>query len=118
MPKRILGADDDAGIGEMLHLMLEEAGYGVEIQADGHAVELLQEPLPDLLILDIRLSGVNGGNICRWLKSQAATRHIPIILLSASKETQQIAREAGAAQDHCLPWNALTGCRLRGGASW
>jgi DNA-binding response OmpR family regulator len=96
MSKRILVADDDPGIGDMLQLMLEEAGYDVELQTDGHVVELLAEPLPDLLILDIRLSGTEGGNICRSLKSQEATHALPIILLSAHKDTQQIARDAGA----------------------
>ncbi len=96
MPKRILVAEDDPGIGDVLHLMLEEAGYGVEIQGDGHAVQQMQEPLPDLLLLDIRLSGTDGGTICRYLKSQEATRTLPIILLSAHKDTRQIARDAGA----------------------
>ncbi|MBA2679074.1 MAG: response regulator [Ktedonobacteraceae bacterium] len=96
MPKRILVADDDPGIGDVLHLLLEEAGYDVEIQGDGHAVQQMQEPFPDLLLLDIRLAGTDGRTICRSLKSQEATRALPIILLSASKEIRQIAREAGA----------------------
>jgi DNA-binding response OmpR family regulator len=96
MPKRILVADDDPGIGDMLQLMLEEAGYDVAILRDGHAVQQMQEPFPDLLFLDIRLSGTDGRTICRYLKSQEATRSLPIILLSASKDTRQMARDAGA----------------------
>lgn len=96
MPKRILVADDDPGIGDILYLMLEDAGYDVEIIADGREVELLQEPLPDLLILDIWLSGIDGQTICRTLKSREATHALPIVLLSAHKETRQIASEAGA----------------------
>ncbi|MBA2678082.1 MAG: response regulator [Ktedonobacteraceae bacterium] len=96
MPKRILVADDDPAIGDVLHLMLEEAGYDVEIQRDGHAVQQMQEPFPDLLFLDIRLSGTDGRTICRYLKSQEATRALPIILLSASKDIRQIARDVGA----------------------
>jgi DNA-binding response OmpR family regulator len=96
MPKRILVADDDSGIGDMMQLMLEEAGYNVEIQRDGHAVQHMQEPLPDLLFLDIRLSGTDGRTICRHLKSQEATHALPIIFLSAHKDTPQMARDAGA----------------------
>jgi DNA-binding response OmpR family regulator len=96
MPKRILVADDDPGIGDMLREMLEEAGYDVEIQADGHALQQMAEPFPDLLFLDIRLSGTDGQSICHSLKSQEATHALPIILLSAHKDTRQIARDAGA----------------------
>jgi len=96
MRKRILVAEDDPGIGDMLHEMLSDAGYEVEIEVDGHAVQQMQEPFPDLLFLDIRLSGTDGRTICRQLKSQEATHHLPIILLSANKDTQQMARESGA----------------------
>lgn len=60
----------------------------------------MQEPFPDLLFLDIRLSGADGQKICWQLKHQEATQHIPIILLSAHKEMQRMARDAGA--DHFL----------------
>jgi DNA-binding response OmpR family regulator len=96
MRKRILVAEDDPGLGEMLHEMLSDAGYEVEIQSDGHAVQHMAEPLPDLLFLDIRLSGTDGRTICRQLKSQEATHRLPIIMLSALKDTRQLAREAGA----------------------
>ena len=96
MRKRILIADDDPGIGQMLHEMLSDAGYEVEVQGDGQAVQQMAEPFPDLLFLDIRLSGSDGRTICRQLKSQEATHRLPIIMLSAHKDTQQIAREAGA----------------------
>ena len=96
MPKRILVADDDLGIGEMLREMLSDAGYEADIEVKGQAVRQLTEPLPDLLILDIRLSGTDGRTICEQLKRQPATSSIPIIILSAHKDTQQIARDAGA----------------------
>lgn len=96
MRKRILVADDDPGVGDMLREMLSDAGYEVAIQVNGQTVQQMQEPFPDLLVLDIRLSGTDGQTICRQLKSQEATHHIPIIILSAHKDTHQIAREAGA----------------------
>lgn len=96
MRKRILVVDDDIAIGEVLQLMLEGAGYEVEIQTDGHAAEVLAEPFPDLLFLDIRVSGIDGRAICHQLKSQESTCHIPIILLSAHQDTQRIARESEA----------------------
>ena len=96
MRKRILVADDDPAIADMLHEMLSDEGYDVETQVSGQAVQQMQERFPDLLFLDIRLSGMDGRTICRHLKSQEATHHMPIIILSANKDTQRIAREAGA----------------------
>lgn len=96
MRKTILVVDDDAAICEVLQLMLEDAGYAVEIQPDGQAVEQMVEPFPDLVFLDIRVSGTDGRDICQHLKGQDATRHIPIILLSAHTEIQRIAEDAGA----------------------
>lgn len=96
MPKRILVVEDDPAIGDMLQMMLSDAGYEVEVQVDGQVVQQVQEPLPDLLVLDIRLSGTDGRTICRQLKSQQATSHLPIIILSAHQDTGRLAREAGA----------------------
>ena len=96
MRKRILVADDDPGVGDMLREMLEEEGYEVEIQVDGQVVQQMQEPFPDLLFLDIRLSGTDGRTICHHLKDQEATHHIPIIILSAHKDPRYMARDAGA----------------------
>jgi len=96
MRKRILVAEDDPGIGDMLHEMLSDAGYEVEIEMDGQAVQQMQEPFPDLLFLDIRLSGTDGRTICRYLKSQEATHALPIILLSAHNDMRQMTRDAGA----------------------
>ncbi len=96
MRKNILVAEDDPDIGEMLQLMLEEAGYAVELHVDGRFVQAMQEPFPDLLFLDIRLSGTDGRTICRQLKGNPATHHIPIILLSAQEGIQEVVREIGA----------------------
>ena len=96
MRKRILIVDDDAAIGEVLQMMLEDAGYAVEIQMDGQRAQQMTEPFPDLLFLDIRVSGTDGRAICRHLKSQEAARHMPIILLSANQYIPRMATEAGA----------------------
>ena len=94
--KTILLIEDDAGIVEMLQLILETEGYGVDILARGTEEPRLQAPFPDLILLDLLLSGMDGKAICRHLKGQGTTRHIPIILMSAMKQVPQIAREVGA----------------------
>ncbi len=94
--KKILIADDDPAILEALTLFLEEEGYEVETTSDGLTLQAFEHGYPDVLLLDIWMSGWNGGDLCRCFKSQEETRHLPIVLFSANKETQRIAQEAGA----------------------
>jgi len=96
MLKKVLIVEDDGAIAEMLQLMLQGEGYDVDMQPDARMVLNIQERLPDLVLLDIRLSGADGRAICRQLKSQERTRHLPIILISAMPQTVGIARETGA----------------------
>lgn len=94
--KKILVADDDPAILDVLMLFLEEVGYEVETTDNAAHIEDFQHGYPDLLLLDIWMSGCNGRDICRSLKSREATKNLPIILFSANKDTEQIAKEAGA----------------------
>jgi DNA-binding response OmpR family regulator len=94
--KRILVADDDPGILDAVKLMLEEEGYIVDTTLNGRTIETLNEKFPDLLLLDIWMSGIDGRDICKKIKSQESTRNIPIIMISANRDTETIAKEAGA----------------------
>jgi len=94
--KKVLVVDDNAAILDALKIMLEDAGYEVETTVDGATVKDIKEPLPDLVLLDIWMSGVDGRDVCRHLKSIPATKHIPVIMISAAKDTEQIAKDSGA----------------------
>ncbi len=94
--KKILVADDDTAILHVMTLMLEDDGYEVTSTLDGETVQKVQNELPDLVLLDIWMSGIDGKEICKQLKSQKKTKHIPIIMISANKDTRDIAKEAGA----------------------
>ncbi len=94
--KKILVADDDPAILDVLKLFLEDVGYNVEITTDGAKLRDFQDDQADLLLLDVWMSGWNGRDICTYLKSQEATKHLPIILFSANKGIEHIARAAGA----------------------
>ena len=96
MKKKIMVADDDPSILDALTIMLEDAGYAVETTVDGLTVRDMNDKLPDVLLLDIWMSGMDGKAICKHLKSQELTKHIPIIMVSANKDTQQIALDCGA----------------------
>lgn len=89
-------ADDNAGIVEAVKMMLEDEGYTVDTALSGADVKNLHGELPSVLVLDIWMAGEDGRDICKHLKGQEATRHLPIILFSALKDVQQIAQEVGA----------------------
>lgn len=94
--KKILVADDDPAILDVLKIFLEDVGYEVEVTADGAKLHDFQHGQADLLLLDVWMSGWNGRDICTYLKSQETTRQLPIILFSANKGIEHIARSAGA----------------------
>lgn len=94
--RRIIIADDDKDIVAVLTMMLEDVGYKVESTANEQTAQRVCDYLPDLLLLDIWMAGVDGRDICRHLKSQQRTKHIPIIMISANSDTERIAKEAGA----------------------
>jgi CheY-like chemotaxis protein len=94
--KTILVAEDDLAILDVLTLILEDAGYEVRTATNQAILQGVYTEVPDLLLLDIWLSGQNGKDLCIALKNDERTRHLPIILCSANKETRAIAQEAGA----------------------
>ena len=81
--KRILVVDDNAFITSLLCLGLTAEGYEVTATDDGsHALDLITAAPPDLIFLDIEMPGLMGDEVCRRLKSQSATRLIPVVMIS------------------------------------
>lgn len=96
MRKKILVADDDPAIVESMRLILEEFGYEVESTVDGQTIYKMKKNFPDLLLLDIWMSGQDGRKICKYLKKEDMTKSIPVIMISASRDIRQSTLEAGA----------------------
>lgn len=94
--KRILIADDDAGIVDSISMMLEIMGYDVDFTYDGAKVADAMQTHPDLVLLDIWMSGYDGREICKKLKSNTQTKDIPVLMISASRDVKQSALDAGA----------------------
>ena len=92
----IVVADDDPDILEAMKMMLELYDFNVETIADGVVVPKLKKWQPQLLFLDIRMSGADGRTICRKLKSEAETKDIPVVMISANANLQHSFKEAGA----------------------
>jgi DNA-binding response OmpR family regulator len=98
MSKKIIIADDDPGILDAVGIMLEFEGYEVECRPDCTALLNMESEseFPDLLLLDIWMSGTDGRDVCRYLKQKESTSKIPILMISASKDIERSAIEAGA----------------------
>lgn len=96
MSKKILVADDDAGIVDAMQILLTDEGYEVITTLDGEKIYEMYEQHPDLVFLDIWMSGVNGNTVCRKLKDDDKTKAVPIIIFSANRDTEEIAMECGA----------------------
>jgi DNA-binding response OmpR family regulator len=94
--EKIVVADDDPGIRDILQIILERAGYEVELKADGQDIFKNKFSIPSLFLIDKLLSGKDGLEICKYLKMQKKTRHIPVIMISASPDIGILSKKAGA----------------------
>lgn len=95
--KTILIVDDDPDIVLVLRAMLEDAGYvAVATDTAGDLMGMLKRKTPDLILLDMLLSGHDGREIVAQLKARPDTGHIPILMLSAHPTAEREARAAGA----------------------
>jgi DNA-binding response OmpR family regulator len=95
----VLIADDDPDILSLVKLRLERSGYDVVAAGDGEqALETAKAQTPDLALLDVMMPKLDGYEVTARLRQEEATRHLPVILLTARVQESDIARgiEAGA----------------------
>lgn len=97
----ILVVDDEPEIVKMVGKIMEARGHRVSIARDGQdALDAVARELPDLIILDLNLPKMNGFEVCRRIKANEATRHIPVVMLTAAYVTVEDAtRGVGAGAD-------------------
>ncbi len=87
----ILVVEDEDDIRELLRYNLAKEGYQVTGTASGEeALKSVKTSFPDLILLDLMLPGIDGLEVCRVLKGEARSRHIPIIMLTAKGEEADI----------------------------
>jgi adenylate cyclase len=109
-PALILVVDDDWMNREVMEAHLQGAGYEVMIAHSGDkALELAFSRPPDLVLLDVRMHGLGGYEVCRRLKNHEATRFAPVVMVTAleSDEDKLMAIEAGADDFISKPFNSL-----------
>ncbi|HWZ35986.1 MAG TPA: response regulator [Mucilaginibacter sp.] len=87
MPKKVLIIEDDKSILQVLENVLGFNNFEViGINRTDDILETITKYNPDLVLTDYLLPGMNGGKICQLIKSNAATYHLPVILISAYHE--------------------------------
>jgi DNA-binding response OmpR family regulator len=96
MKRKILVADDDPGIRDIFNIILAKAGYDIEIKEDAGEIFKNKFRIPDLFLIDRLLSGIDGLDVCRYLKSNVRTSHIPVVMVSASPDIGLAAVKSGA----------------------
>jgi DNA-binding response OmpR family regulator len=97
--RRVVVADDDPDIVDLLTLNLEATGYSVEQAYDGEqARDLILRSLPDLVVLDVMMPKMSGLEVLAALKSRPQSRNIPIVMLTAKASDNDVWQgwEAGA----------------------
>ncbi|MGD2048779.1 MAG: response regulator [Chloroflexota bacterium] len=91
MSQSVLVVDDEPTARSMLRLILVRAGFEVLEAKDGYeALEQVKRYIPDLMLLDIMMPGMDGFTVCETLREQERTADLPIIMLSARADPESI----------------------------
>ncbi len=96
MRKKVLVTDDDPGMQDAFRLIFERAGYETIVLSSASTILDGTAPVPDIYIMDKQLSGVDGLDVCRFLKAQPLTAHVPVIMVSATPHAGRLAKVACA----------------------
>jgi CheY-like chemotaxis protein len=110
MSKRVVVVDDDKEVREIVTFVLARNGFDVDAASNDQQLEyLLALRLPDLIILDVMMPGMDGYSIFGRLHGNPETRHIPVIIMTAHAEDiyERISVDLGAAQHITKPFHPL-----------
>jgi CheY-like chemotaxis protein len=94
--KKVMIIEDDPAILDVLGIIFSRAGYETAGFANGNFILQGAFDIPDLFIIDKQLSGVDGLDICKYLKGWPPTSHLPVIVLSATPHLAVQIKQVGA----------------------
>jgi diguanylate cyclase (GGDEF)-like protein len=107
---KVLLVEDDPLQAEATKKLLIKSGYDVLWAGDGiNAIKMTKLHIPDIILLDLMLPGLDGHEVCRWVKVEESTKGIPVIMLTAKKDiADKVAGLHGGADDFLpKPYNEL-----------
>ena len=105
--KRILLVDDDEDLLLLMSGNLKSEGFDISISPNAANISaIINIKHPDLIFLDIHMNGIDGGQICKKLKSSPDTANIPIVMFSANDNIALIADQCGADAFIPKPFNS------------
>jgi CheY-like chemotaxis protein len=99
MTHTVLVVDDDVNILALQQILFMRQGYQVEVASSGYkALDILNRIVPDVIVMDVMMPGMNGIDLCRQLRAMPHTRNIPVIIFTAKNDmtTMKASLEAGA----------------------
>ncbi|MCM8795041.1 MAG: response regulator [Candidatus Omnitrophica bacterium] len=111
MSKKILLADDEPDIRQLVSLRLKSGGYEVVMASDGQdTLTKVKEEKPDLIIMDLMMPKLDGYKACRLLKFDSRFKQIPVVILSARGQQEDIhlAKECGADAYFTKPFEPVS----------
>ncbi len=103
MTKRVLVVEDSEVIQRLIEVCLRPAGCELEMRSDGHAgIAAARELMPDLIILDVGLPGLDGWEVLARLRSDEATANLTVLILTAHAQDETKARANADGADAFL----------------
>lgn len=122
--RKILVVDDSALVAEAVKAKLEASNYDVALAYSGEeALDMVRDAMPDLMILDVYMPGIDGFEVCRRLREDTTTRTLPIVMLSSRGNIKEKLQGFRAGADDYLvkefdlldlPYRVKLVFRLRG----
>ena len=109
MKPLVLAVDDQPNNLQFLGKLLSDSGYEVGMAQNGRqALNFVEKNKPDLILLDIMMPEMDGYDVCKTLKNDFATRHIPVIFLTAKTDSQDVVKgfELGGVDYVTKPFNS------------
>ena len=103
---KVLVVDDDQSILDSMEIALNLEGYEVETTTRGEETfSRIASFKPDLILMDVYLSGMDGREICKQIREDEKTKHIPVIIFSANRSMKEVFEESGANDFIGKPFN-------------
>ena len=105
MSKKILLTDDDKDLVEVMSLRLEREGYTILRAYDGdECLDKARAELPDLIIMDVSMPKMDGYSALKAIRTDKAIRHIPVIILTAKDQMEDIFKMEGVKDFFVKPF--------------